>query len=375
MFNVLLVDDEELALTSLLYALPWKEFGFTDIHTTTSSQEALQLLKKQRIDACFVDIRMPGMSGLELLEEVQQYGLETLFVVVSGYSDFSYARQAIKFGVLDYCLKPVVEEDCVPVLEKLSSHILLSRISHDPLYASRLLAEEAFCQDFLSCLTADSPECRALTLLLVRSREQQQFLKQADGLLPARVLFPDKKELLLIWRDAPDEEGFASFLEHWQQSALLIHATAAPPSVSAFQSAFKRLRIACHEKNADQTGIVRIPSVNEETAAYFSNIFSYMEENYAQRLTLQELSHQFGINYSYLSQLFKKTINLSFAEHLTNIRLKHACELLSDTYMSINDIAEAVGFQDYHYFCNIFKRFYSMTPSQYRNASRKDTKA
>ena len=372
MFHVLLVDDEELALASLRYALPWKEFGFTDIHATTSSLDALELLKKQRIDACFVDIRMPGMTGLELLAAAQQRKLDTLFVVVSGYSDFTYAKQAIQFGVLDYCLKPVVKEDCVPVLEKLSGRILLNRISQDPPFISSLLARQDSCQEFLSCLTADSTERKTLTLLLTRSPVLQQILKEADELLPVRVFFLGENEALLIWLNSPGEDKLNAFLTDCQQSALFVYETISSQTIT-FRRTLKRLRTVCHAQNPSQTGIIKVPSVNEETAAYFSNILSYMEDNYAQHLTLQGLARQFGINYSYLSQLFKKAIDLTFAEHLTNIRLTHACQLLSDTYMPITDIAEAVGFQDYHYFCNTFKRFCSMTPSQYRNTSRKET--
>lgn len=371
MFNILLVDDEELSLTTLQYALPWKEYGFTDIHSTTSSLDALELLKKRQFDACFVDIRMPDMNGLDLIAAAQQYTPETLFVVVSGYSDFSYAKQALQYDVLDYCLKPVVAEDCIPVLEKLTKRIFSRRLAHDPLYASRLLKEEDFCQEFLSRLLTDNAECRKLTLLLVRSDNLTTILKKASQLLPAQVIFISKNEALLIWKDFSDTNQLLFLYNDCQQSALLIHDTT-PPKASSFQSSFKRLCITCQSQDATATGIQSIPSVHNETASYFSNILSYIDINYAQNLKLQDLAHMFGINYSYLSQLFKKTIDMSFAEYLTNIRLKHACELLSNSYKPIIDIAEEVGFNDYHYFCNIFKRYYSMTPSQYRNASGKE---
>nr|WP_300832679.1 AraC family transcriptional regulator [uncultured Acetatifactor sp.] len=135
------------------------------------------------------------------------------------------------------------------------------------------------------------------------------------------------------------------------------------------------MRVICHSQSTAPTGIVRLPSVNEETAAYLANVLSYIEENYASRLTLQDLAHQFGINYSYLSQLFKKATNQTFEKHLAHIRLTHACRLLSHTYMPIADIAEKVGFRDYHYFCTAFKRFCSMTPSQYRDAHHTPTDA
>lgn len=371
MFNILLVDDEELALTTLRYALPWKDYGFTDIHFTTSSLDALEFLKKQHFDACFVDIRMPDMNGLELISIAQHYTPATLFVIVSGYSDFSYAQQALKYDVLDYCLKPVVPEDCIPVLEKLNKRIFSKRISNDPLYTSRLLKEEAFCQEFLSCLTSENTECNELTLLLVRTNNLIAILSQIDQLLPAQVFFLGKGEALIIWKGILDPNNLALLLKDFLQSTLLIYDTVSANTVS-FQNAVKYLCVTCHSSDINVTGIQRIPSVQEEAAVYFSNILSYIDANYANHLTLQNLAHDFGINYSYLSQLFKKTIGISFTQYLTNIRLKHACELLSSTYKPIIDIAESVGFNDYHYFCNTFKNNFSMTPSQYRNVTEKE---
>lgn len=374
MYSLLLVDDEEFALAALRHALPWEAFGFTDIHTTTSSRQAWELLTSRRIDACFADIRMPGMSGLELLAEANRLGLETLFVVVSGYSDFSYAKQAIQFGVLDYCLKPVSEEECRPVLEKLARHIPVSRVSHDPARAARLLAEPDFCRDFLSRLHSEGTESQELTLLLIRAADLGRVLMACDSLLPAEVLFLGEEEAFLVWKDSPGEDKFVSFLETWQDSALLVYGIT-PPDIVSFQSAFRRLRVICHSRDTVSTGTIQLPAANEETAAYLGDILSYIEEHYAQRLTLQDLSRRFGVNYSYLSQLFKKMTNQTFEKHLAGIRLTHACRLLSETYMPIAEVAENVGFRDYHYFCTAFKRFCSMTPSQYRDAHSTPTDA
>jgi len=228
MYSLLLVDDEEFALAALRHALPWEAYGFTDIRTASSSPDAWELLTTGRIDACFIDIRMPVMSGLELLARARRQNLETLFVVVSGYSDFSYAKQAIQHGVLDYCLKPVSEEECRPVLEKLARQIPLNRISPDSAFASRLLADPDFCRDFLSGLhAAPGPQ---LTLLLLRTPDLGRILLASDSLRPAKVLFLGEDEAFLIWTDSPNEDNFVSFLESWRQTALLIYGTAPPGS-------------------------------------------------------------------------------------------------------------------------------------------------
>lgn len=371
MFNVLLVDDEELALTSLRYILPWKEYGFTDILFTTSPQEACKILREKRIDAAFIDIRMPDMTGFQLLDYAQQYNLDTIFIIVSGYSDFSYAKQAFRYGVFDYCLKPIVKEECLPVLQKLFNKIICNRISEDPAYVSRLLRDMDFCQDFLFDLSANDTECSEWTLLLVRSSELISFLKQVNRVLPAKVFFLDNNLAFLIWMETPDTDEFVSLLRDWEDSALLIYSTT-PANVVSFQSTFKRLRAICHSKSEDTYEIVRLYKASEENAIYFSSILSYIEANYAKDVTLSDLARQFGISYSYMSQLFKKTIGLSFAEHLSNVRLMQACSLLCSTDMPVADISEAVGYNDYHYFCNAFKKRYSMTPTQYRNLPRKE---
>ena len=157
MFRVLLVDDEELALISLRYSIPWKEYGFSDVQISQDAESALQSLCKGRIDAAFVDIRMPGLSGLELMQAARENGTETLFVVVSGYADFAYAQEAIRQGVLDYCLKPVDPEETIPILKQLSEQLLSRRLTKDPQEILKLLSDEEFCHHFLKAIL---PDCR-----------------------------------------------------------------------------------------------------------------------------------------------------------------------------------------------------------------------
>ena len=88
-FRVLLVDDEELMLVTMRCAIAWQKYGFTNITAVSDPQKALRLLQEEHFDAAMVDIRMPGMNGLEMIEAAQKYGVSTGFVIVSGYADFS----------------------------------------------------------------------------------------------------------------------------------------------------------------------------------------------------------------------------------------------------------------------------------------------
>jgi two-component system response regulator YesN len=110
---------------------------------------------------------------------------------------------------------------------------------------------------------------------------------------------------------------------------------------------------------------------NEDIQIYsgnklISDIINYIKDNYNENITLYNLSEKFNINQSYLSQLFKNETGVNFIKHLTNYRMSKACSLLLQTDMSINDIAQEVGYDDYLYFRKVFKKVNNMTPTEYR---------
>ncbi|CRZ34052.1 AraC family two component transcriptional regulator [Herbinix hemicellulosilytica] len=97
----------------------------------------------------------------------------------------------------------------------------------------------------------------------------------------------------------------------------------------------------------------------------------YIEDNYMNKLTLDKVANYVYLNSSYLSQLFKKEMNMSFSDYVEQIRLKHAKILLKETDYSMNQIAEAVGFSSQNYFTRIFKKSTGITPIKYKNMHQK----
>lgn len=119
MLKVLLVDDEPFILQGLAVIIDWNGEGFEIAGKVSNGFEALEILKKEKINLVIADIRMPEMSGLELLERVRREKLsDAYFVVLSGYSDFDYVRTALQNECLDYMLKPVGQEELIRVLGK-----------------------------------------------------------------------------------------------------------------------------------------------------------------------------------------------------------------------------------------------------------------
>lgn len=102
----LLIADDEVVIQHGLLGLPWKDVGITRVMCTDNGAEALKLLYSFQPDVMLADIQMPGMTGLELAHIVKEQEKECRLILLSGYGTFEYAREAIKYGVFEYLLKP-----------------------------------------------------------------------------------------------------------------------------------------------------------------------------------------------------------------------------------------------------------------------------
>ncbi|MDO4275715.1 MAG: response regulator [Eubacteriales bacterium] len=119
--KILIVDDE-IRLGRLIQKLiPWEELGFTDMGCCTDSVVAFHRIQEEKPNIVITDIRMPKMTGLELIEKVREFDSEVFFIIISGYSDFSYAQSAVRFGVEDYILKPIQQTELVETLKKVDA--------------------------------------------------------------------------------------------------------------------------------------------------------------------------------------------------------------------------------------------------------------
>ena len=117
MTKVLVVEDESIVRRDIVLTTPWEELGCVCIGGAEDAKQALEIIKEQKPDIIITDIRMPGMTGLELIEIIAElYAMSEESrtcecIVLSGYSDFEYARQAMRNGVMEYLVKPVDDEE------------------------------------------------------------------------------------------------------------------------------------------------------------------------------------------------------------------------------------------------------------------------
>lgn len=123
MYQVLIVDDEEIVCRGMAQFVKWEKCGFEVAGIATSVDEALRILEKMHIDVIFTDIRMPEKTGIDLLKAVQEQYPDIQSVVLSGYSDFDYAKDAIRYGAMEYLTKPVNLVEVEELLERLAEKL------------------------------------------------------------------------------------------------------------------------------------------------------------------------------------------------------------------------------------------------------------
>ena len=121
MIDIVICDDEVILRNGLK---SWVEkSGLPLSGTAGNGPQALELIAKQKPFIALMDVNMPGMAGLDVIEEIQNRGIGTRFIIISGHDEFQYARRACHLGVVDYLLKPIDRGELVELLKKVLEQI------------------------------------------------------------------------------------------------------------------------------------------------------------------------------------------------------------------------------------------------------------
>ncbi len=142
MLRVFLVEDESVIRETLRDTVPWAQYGYSFAGEAGDGEMALPLIRQVKPDVLITDIRMPFMDGLALSELVSREFPEMKIIIISGYDDFEYARQAISIGVDRYLLKPITKKALLDVLEELKEKIKGERANRSYLAQFHREAEE-----------------------------------------------------------------------------------------------------------------------------------------------------------------------------------------------------------------------------------------
>lgn len=117
MLKLIIADDERIIRESISKMIDWSSLGIELIGLCSDGIEAYNMILDECPDIVLTDIRMPGLSGLELIEKISQTDLNIQFILLSGFGEFEYAKQAMRFRVHHYLLKPCNEDQIIESIQ------------------------------------------------------------------------------------------------------------------------------------------------------------------------------------------------------------------------------------------------------------------
>ena len=148
MTNVLIVDDEKIEREGLKYLLS-REEGERNVFEASNGKQALQIIRSEDIQLVLTDIKMPHMDGLELSRRAKEENPALQIIIFSGYSDFTFAQEAIRYGVTEYILKPVNPEDFHKVIQKAEKVIEQRKKKENREIKEKNFLQQYFLQNYL----------------------------------------------------------------------------------------------------------------------------------------------------------------------------------------------------------------------------------
>lgn len=338
MNKVLVVDDEFIIRKGITKMVEQFSRRQMDVYTAGNGLEALALLRKHDIQLVLTDIRMPKMNGLELCESIHAEYPSTQVVIISGHDDFNYAKQAMRYGVRDYLLKPVLPDDIFSVLDR---------------------------------YTDEQSEQKPVHFSLSDYESWMELLEE--------VLWKLEKdripEVLAMWGELCEKSG----LRNEQIAQLQIESLVNIKKRLSKRSFQAQVNLPDDLKTLEVRDMLRqftgqIMSIVEQLenmrGAKFKNPFeeakAFIDANLAEEITLDEIAQRVGMSSTYFSYLFKKESKETFVQYRIRKRMEKAKELMEIPHYRIIDICQDVGYADYPHFTKTFKKFYGYSPSEYR---------
>ncbi len=143
MYKVLIIDDESIIRKGIKNIINWKQLDCEVCADASDGIEGIELIKKYLPEVIITDIRMPGMDGLSMIKQVKGIVPYSKIIILTGYRDFDYVQEAIKFGAFDFLLKPSKIEELTAVLTRAVNEINDQKIRHMEIDRFKVLFEQS----------------------------------------------------------------------------------------------------------------------------------------------------------------------------------------------------------------------------------------
>lgn len=259
MYSVVIIDDNKIAAEAIAKVTDWEKCGCEVVGTAFDGITGLKLIQDVSPAIVIIDIQMPGFNGLDIIKKMKDENRDIRFIIISGYSQFEYARQAIRYGVNDYLLKPIMTDEMEQALIRVTA--------------------------------------------LLRRQETDSSTKSMDKL---------------------------------------------------------------------ETRLHTIRSGKAEYSAMVSGAIDYVDRNFQKNITLGDICSELLVSTGHFSKCFKRETGAGFAAYVTMVKMENARILLKNPKNRVNEVARMLGYSDYSYFFQVFKKQFGYAPSDIKTNAKKD---
>ena len=390
-FRLLLVDDEPHVTGALSLQLEARED--LDVYVSNSAAGALDVLRRTRIDLMVSDIRMPGMTGLELLNRAQKEQPDCKVILLTGYADFNYVYEAMRQGASGYVLKNESDETLMEQIDKALSEIRKEKQTRRLL--NTVLAEEKQePKGMVSVRQAASlPEPRegqnGTLLYLTGGRELPPGLLKLipryfqEELEDWELLRSESGAVFhrLVWKQARPLSWHSSVLERLQGALaesgvkLSILLSPLPDDARALPETLRRMEEVCAALKADgaeEPFIYTLTQPLEQSTNPYKQLQSYIRSHLKDDLSLTQLGNITGYNGDYLNRMFRRETGEPIGHYIAACKLERLRSLLRDPDTTIERAAQEVGFTSRSYFNRFVRRETGMSPNLFRETLLKE---
>lgn len=419
MYKILIVDDEPLVRICLKTYLDWEKLGFVIVGEAADGVTALQMISDLHPDVVLLDIKMPKMGGVEVLEKLKNSLSEIKVIMLSSFNDFQTVREAFKRNAFDYIHKPTMTEESL----RETFHLVAKAIEKQGKTSGRgedvdrnmELQRQHVLKELM---TADDIEEREVRLLFGEYRfffrsesiTVMHFQLRDYPVIKNRYVGNTSQRLMMVvsnliretlrtereWEFLVAEENHYVLvlgLEQHSEGEIRIRAVADRIRKNVAQFLNADVVMGCGDlcpppqiRKCYQEGLMALNynllspgsamlfysqmqdawPEDMKAEGHVARAVQYISQHYAEPLSLETVAQVVGLNKSYLSRIFKIRTGETLVNYINQVRIRKAAELLKKTERKSYEIAEMVGYNNVEYFNQVFKKIMGVSPREYR---------
>lgn len=335
MYHVLIADDEPL-MRQALEVMISKVESFEVSYSVGCGELALEICKNNKIDIVFMDIMMPGESGIECSKKIYEHNPKITIFIVSSYNSFEFAIEALKTKVKAYISKPVSYSQ----IENLLNNFLIENASsreetaideHKNEKLFSIIKEKDFKKVYYEIpkIVDDIYKEKRNDITSLK----EYFIDLGQSLVNSTSLLSEKE--IKVSKLFPIDEFRVKdkkFFEFW---------------------IFNVINYVFQQNSIKKYSLLE-------------NIFDYIENHILEEIGLNEIINNCSVSQGHLSRVFKKQFNVSVMEYLHMRKIYMAKNYFCFTDLKITDVAFKLGYNESSYFSKVFKKYENITVYQYK---------